>query len=52
MRACGPAVDIAIEIDVERSVEFQAIPVHVDHMDLVVAFDIHDAARYRSSTRK
>ena len=38
MRAGGPGADVAIEIDVERAVELQAIPVHVDHVDLVVAF--------------
>src|SRR6266542_1738463 len=44
MRACGPRADIAIKIEVETRIEFQTIPVHVDDMDLVVAFRLHHTA--------
>ena len=42
MRACRPRADVAIEVDVEGRVEFEAIAVHVDDMDLVVAFQTWD----------
>jgi hypothetical protein len=48
----GPRADVAIEIDVERRVQLEAIPVDVDHMGLVVAFHIHDPARQQIMTGK
>ena len=52
MRAGGAGADIAIEIEVEGAVDFQPIALHVDHVNLVIAFDHHDATGARSSTRK
>ncbi len=44
MRACGPGADFAIEIEVETRIKFYTIPVHVDDVDLVVAFRLDNTA--------
>ena len=40
----GPVLMSRSKSRSKRAIELQPIAVHVDHVDLVIAFDVHDAA--------
>src|SRR4051812_16037256 len=43
VRTSGPGLDVAVEVEVEGAIELQTVATDVDHVDLVITLDVHDA---------